>query len=96
MSKRRGELTNLSALFAKYKESIRAPQQTVIDATVEVIDEVLGIRLDATKCRYTVSTRTLSTGAQALIKQEITKRHDEILAHVKGRLGEKSAPTLIL
>ncbi len=96
MFKRRGELTKVSDLFAKYKDNIKAPQKTVVEATVEIVNEVAGIQLDSTKCQYNVSTRTLATNAPAIVKQEILRQHDDIIAHLKGRLGEKSAPLRII
>jgi hypothetical protein len=93
--KRRGELIQLNALFDKYKNHFKPPQQTVVQATVDIIEEVTGLQLDASKCSYTVASRTFSTGAPALIRQEIKMRHGEIVAHLKGRLGEHSAPVQI-
>jgi hypothetical protein len=94
--KRRGELIKLNALFDKYKNHFKAPQQSVIDGSVDIIEDVLGFKIDAKKCTYTVSTRTLATGAPALIRQEIARHQPEIIAHLKGRLGEQNAPYRVL
>ena len=94
--KRRGELIKLNALFEKYKNHFTAPQQSVIDSSVGIIEDVLGFKINPQKCTYTVSTRTLATNAPALVRQEIARHQVEIIAHLKGRLGEKSAPYRVL
>jgi len=94
--KRRGELIKVGDLFTKYRSSIKAPQGSVIEAAVEVIYDVTGIKLDRSRCQYAVASRTLATNAPALVRQELARYHDEILVHMKGRLGEKSTPTRII
>lgn len=94
--KRTRELTKVSALFDIYKEKLRAPQQTVVDAVVEVIADVTGMKIDGARCVYTVSTRTLATNAPAVVRQEIKMHHAEIVVHLQGRLGVASAPLCIL
>jgi hypothetical protein len=92
MAKRDGELTKMSSLFALYKDRLKAPQKTVIDATVDVVAEVAGIRLNSARCTYTVTTKTFSSNAPALIRQELARHETVILTQLKARLGEKSAP----
>ncbi len=96
MKKRTGELQKIGSLFDIYKDRLKAPQKTVVDAVVEVVHDVTGIKLDAARCSYTVSTKTLATNAPSMIQQEIKMHHEEIMMHVKGRIGEKSAPTRII
>jgi hypothetical protein len=92
MAKRDGELTKMSSLFALYKDRLKAPQKTVIDATVEVITDVVGIKLNSARCTYTVNTKTFSSNAPALVRQELARHEADILTQLKARLGEKSAP----
>lgn len=92
MTKRDGELKKMSSLFALYKDRLKAPQKSVIDASVEVIHDLTTIKLNPARCTYTVATRTFASNAPALIRQELARHEHEIVAHLKARLGEKSAP----
>ncbi len=96
MPKRDGELKKMSSLFALYKDKLKAPQKSVIDATIEVIADVVDIRLNPARCTYTVSTRTFASNAPSLVRQELTRHETDILTHLKVRLGEKSAPHRII
>jgi hypothetical protein len=91
-----GPPTKISDLFEVYKKRLRAPQGSVIAATVEVIHDVLGITIETRFFAYTPTTHVLHIKAPGPIKSEIMLRKEEILNHLKGRLGEKSAPTQIL
>jgi hypothetical protein len=88
--------TRLSDLFEVYKKRLRAPQKSVIAVAQEVIYDILGIELKTDIFNYTPHTKTLSIRASGMVKTEITLKKEEILAHLKGRLGQKSAPTEIL
>ena len=96
MKKRNGELQKIGSLFDIYKDRLKAPQKTVIDVVVEVVKDVTGIALDPHRCSYTVSTKTLATNAPSMIQQEIQMHHDEIMVHVRGRLGDSSTPVRII
>ncbi len=96
MAKRDGEMKALSSLFTRYKDKLKAPQKTVIDVTIEVIFDVTGLVVDPKRCTYTVSSKTLNLGVPSLLKQEIKMHHEEIMMHLKGRLGEYSVPKIIL
>ncbi len=96
MKKRDGEMKQLSSLFSIYKDRLIAPQRSVIEATIEVIHDLTHISLDPKKASYTVSTKTFSSNAPALIRQELKKQEMLIIEHVKGRLGEKNAPKRIV
>ena len=52
MRKGRGEIKRVSDLFEKYRKTLIAPQKTVIGAFVEVVDDVLGIKLKPESVRY--------------------------------------------
>lgn len=96
MRKGRGEVKKVGDLFEKYRRTLIAPQKTVVAAFVEVVEEVLGIRVRPEAVRYTPSSRTLFVTAGGPLKSEIKLHADEIVAHLKGRLGEKNAPETIL
>jgi hypothetical protein len=94
--KRGSEITAVKDLFEKYRKTLRAPQKTVEIEAIRVIGELTKISLKETQVSYTVSTRTLSYNAPSLIRQELKKYQSEIIKELKIRLGEKSAPNLIL
>lgn len=91
----RGEMVQVSGLFEKYKKSLIAPQKTVIDTFCEVVEDILSVSVPKNKIKYSTSTKTLSIIGGAL-KSEVQLHKNEILIHMKGRLGEKSAPKEIL
>lgn len=96
MQKQRGELKKASDLFEKYRKVLIAPERTVINAFLEVVDDLLSIKFSSDKLRYNPDTKTLSFVGAGLLKSEIKMHETEILAHLKGRLGERSVPRLIL
>jgi hypothetical protein len=95
MRKGRGEITKLSSLFEKYTKLLKAPQGVVIDAFVEVVKDVLNLSIPKDKITYVVRTRTLRVAVFGPMKTEIQLHKREILTHLKGRLGEQSAPVEI-
>ena len=88
--------TKISDLFEGYRKRLKAPQGTVVDATVDVIQDLLGITLSPNLVSYTPQSRTLRIHAHGTIRNEIFLRRDEILVHVRGRLGPQNAPTAII
>lgn len=92
----RGELKRVSSLFEKYKKTLVAPESSVIEVFLEVLDDVLGIRIEKSKVRYVPGTKTLSIQGLGSLRSEIKMHEKEIMNHLKGRLGEKSAPKKIL
>lgn len=92
---RRGEITKVGDLFEKYKTILKAPQGTVVKEFVEVVQDLLGIKIDRKYIKYSVTSKTLSLTAPSALKQEISFHKDEIILHLKARLGEKSAPKII-
>ncbi len=95
-SKGRGEIKKLSDLFEKYKTTLKAPQGTVVDCFREVVEDVVGVPVRKESIKYTVYTKTISVSVSGPLKSEIKLHKDEILSHMKGRLGEQSAPTEII
>ncbi len=96
MRKGRGEVKRIGDLFEKYRKTLIAPQKTVIDTFIEVADDVLGVKMRSEWVRYTPGSKTLAIIAPGPVKSEIRLHKDELLAHMKGRLGEKNAPATIL
>lgn len=96
MRKGRGEVKKLGDLFEKYRRTLVAPEKSVRDAFIEIVEELIGVTLQDRHVTYKPASRTLFVSANGMIKSEIMLRRDEILAHLKGRLGEQSAPSAIL
>ncbi len=93
----RGEgIKKLSDLFDKYKNTLKAPQASVVKAFCEVVDEVLDITIEPTDIKYNVYNKTINLRVSGIIKTEIKIHQEEILAHLKGRLGVDNAPKTIL
>jgi hypothetical protein len=96
MIKKERKLAAIGTLFDKYKRTLKAPQGVVVDAFIEVVEDVLSIKIPKERVRYTVGSKTLSVQVSGPLKTEIKLRQAEILTHVKGRLGAQSAPKEIL
>jgi hypothetical protein len=96
MRKQGGAPVKISNLFEVYKKRLRAPQKSVVAAATEVVEDVLGIILKENVCEYSPSSRILRINASGPLKSEIFLHKEEILTHLKGRLGDTSAPTQIL
>ncbi len=88
--------TNIKDLFEVYKTRFRAPQGSVITAAKEVIHDLLGFQVENRLLAYTPQSRILQIRAPGPLKSEILLHKEEILTHLKGRLGAKSAPLQIL
>jgi hypothetical protein len=96
MHKGRGEITKLSALFEKYRSTLRAPQSSVIDCFCSVVEDLTGVPVAKASVSYTVHTKTLAVRVSGPLRSEIRLRKEEILSHMKGRLGEQNAPLEII
>ena len=92
----RGEITKISNLFDVYKKRLKAPQGTVIDAFIEIVTDLISVTLTKKQCSYSVFNKILYLNVSGPAKMEILIHKKEILTHLKGRLGEKSAPKNIL
>ena len=88
-------MIQVGGLFEKYKETLIAPQKTIIDTFCEVVEDLFEIRIPKEKVKYTPSTKTLVLHG-GVIKSEVQLHKKDILNHMKGRLGEKNAPKEIL
>lgn len=96
MAKRRGEVVAVRDLFAKYKNTLVAPQSTVELELIRVVGELVGITLKESQVSYTVSSRTIAITASGMIKQEVKLKQTAIVAELKRRLGAKNAPLHVI
>ncbi len=93
----RGEgIKKLSDLFSKYKNTLIAPQGSVINTFCEVVYETLDISLNKTQIKYNVHNKTIILNTPSVLKSEIKLHQKDILNHLKGRLGVDNAPKDIL
>lgn len=90
------EIKKVGDLFEKYHRRLVAPEGSVIEAFVEVVEDLLSFKIPKSKVRYTPASKILSLQGKAALKSEIKLHEREILNHLKGRLGEKNAPHTIL
>jgi len=86
----------INQLFETYKKRLQAPQKTVIKTLQEIIRDLLGFEIEKDHCSYNVFNKTLTLNISGTKKTEILIRKEEILNHLKGRLGQKSAPKEII
>lgn len=96
MKKRRGELIRVGSLFEKYATKLRPPERTVTTVVCEVIGDVMGYPIKENMVRYKVSTKTIELKMPSILKQEVLMHQNEIMVHLKGRLGETHAPRTIM
>lgn len=82
----------INQLFEKYKQNLVAPQGSVIKCFCEVVYDLYALEVTETMVEYSVGRRTLILRARGPLKTELLLRRTEILQHLKGRLGERSAP----
>ncbi len=95
--KQRGQgIVRVSELFKKYTAVLKAPQGVVVDAFIEVVKDLFQITLRKDQCTYSLATKTLVVRTSGMLKTEIVLQKKTIIDHLKGRLGEKSAPKEIL
>lgn len=85
----------LGHLLQVYKNRLVAPQKTVEDAFKEVVYDVLGFELGEGVVRYTPANKTLSVTGSGVVRSELLLHQEELLNHLKGRLGDKSCPEQI-
>jgi len=93
----RGEgIKPINQLFEKYKRQLIAPQGSVKKAFCEVVHDLYGYTVKEEQLAYAVHSRTLTLKMPSTLKTELLLKKKEIIAHLKGRLGEKSAPVTFL
>lgn len=89
-------IKKIDSLFDKYKKVLKAPQGVVVDSFVEVVNDLVGIEIPKERVKYTTHNKTLSLAVSGPLKTEILLHKEEILVHMKGRLGSGSVPKMIL
>jgi hypothetical protein len=91
-----GQLRPLHSLFDVYKKRLHAPQKVVVTAFCEVMEDLFGVTVPAERVVYKPGSKTLVVSVSGALKSELKMREDEVLTHLKGRVGAKSAPTTII
>lgn len=95
-NKKDRKLTHINDLFSKYRTTLKAPQGAVVGAFIEVVDDLLQVPIDKKAVSYSVHTKILSLRVPGPLKSEILLKKNEILTHLRGRLGAQSAPKNIV
>lgn len=86
------KLKKINSLFDKYKKQLKAPESSVIKEVCEVIKDLTYLDIDKNQVTYNVATKVVTLKIPSVLKQEILLHQKDILLHLKGRLGDKSAP----
>ena len=94
--KNNGGHVKIGNLFEVYKKRLRAPEGSVVSSCIEVVHDVLGISLTKNDISYTPHSRTLTFRARGPLKAELLMHREDILGHLRGRLGVEHAPHTIL
>lgn len=93
----RGEGTKkIGDLFLKYQQNLKAPQSHVVANFCEVIEDLLEIKINPKEVKFSTYTKNITLTTKGALKSEILLHKDEILTHLKGRLGVKNTPQNIL
>lgn len=88
---RSGETHPIKDFLARYKERLRPPQGTVIQAFCAAA-AAHNIPLDPKNVSYTPHTKTIAVRHSGPLKSEILIRKQELLLHCKNALGPQNAP----
>lgn len=89
-------LVTISSLFDKYKKTLIAPEKTVTQTFIEIVKDLYQWDIDSEAVHYNPNSKILNFSGSSILKTEIKLHKREILTHLKGRLGPKSAPKDIL
>ncbi len=95
-NKRGKGIVHVKDLFAKYTKVLRAPQGIVLTAFIHAVEEVCGVSLTKTQCRYDVTKRTITVTASGVIRTEILLKKEDVLRVVGEVIGKENSPTQIL
>lgn len=87
---------SLSNLFLKYKNTLKAPQGSVIKEMILVVKEEVGISLEEKHFSYNVNKKTISCIAPSVVRSEIKVKQDVIEEKLKVKLGEQNTPKVFL
>lgn len=89
-------LKPINSLFEKYQKRLQPPQAVAIATFCEVVEDILSVPLEPSRVAYNVYNRTLQLKVSGVRKTEILLRKDELLTHLRGRLGSDKSPTNII
>ena len=89
-------ITKVSDLFAKYAKILKAPQGTVLQAFIDVINDQFGISLKKEQCAYQVHSKTLVLSVSGPLKSEILLNKQHILHEIGKKIGSENTPKNIL
>lgn len=85
----------LGSLFEKYKNLLVPPERSVIKTFCEVVEEVCAFSIEPNSVRYSVYTKTITLSVPGALKQHLLVHQKELLAHLKGRLGDRAPQTIL-
>jgi hypothetical protein len=95
--KNRGQgIKKISNLFDIYKQKLIAPERSVLNAFLEVVHDLYGWDIPKNYISFNTQSKIISLKTSGTLVSEIKLNKKEILSHLKGRLGEKSAPKDII
>lgn len=86
----------LSSLFLKYKNTLKAPQGSVIKEIIAVVKEEVGVSLEEKHFSYNVNKKTVSCLAPGVIRSEIKVKQAVIEEKLEVRLGKQNTPKVFL
>ncbi|GAB4222461.1 MAG: hypothetical protein Kow0076_3760 [Francisella sp.] len=89
-------IVHLSQLFEKYKKTLIAPEKSVINTFLEVIQDLYGWNIPRKNISFNTKSKIISIKNGGPIVSEIKLNKKEILNHLRGRLGEKNTPKDII
>ena len=82
-------------LFAKYKK-LTPPEGRVTTTFCEIVFDLYGFKVDKKQISYNPVTGTIHTRLPGPLKNELYLKKEELINHLKGRLGDKHAPKNII
>lgn len=88
-------MKQIGGLFEKYRLTIKAPQGSVENEAVVVIEKITGFLLKKEQVVYTVSTKTLSLQIPSILKSEIQFKREQILTELQKNLGKDNSPQVL-
>lgn len=86
----------ISDLFKKYRDTLQAPEKSVKVAFCEIVQDVMNVTIKESHLSYNTYSKLLRYQGSAIVRQELLRHKKELLTHLTGRLGVKSAPKDIL
>lgn len=97
MHKQRGQgVTHVSNLFSKYITLLKPPQGVVVQASIDVINEMFHYTIQKKQCTYHTHSKTLSLTIPGALKTEVLLRKNEVLTEIGKKIGIENTPKNIL